>query len=149
MSRTLSPSHVKSPSADGGVTIIGFRHHWPTQHQSEHNCDYFLHSQHPTNTVKVSAFNMEKARVSHYLTKANDRYRLSFASFLWRNNSLISRTKAVTLSTFDPISTDPTQKQSATSRSLLLYQLSSEFFIKNKLANKVRIRVIYSILEMP
>ena len=107
------------------------------------------YSQHPTNTVKVSAFNMEKARVSHYLTKANDRYRLSFASFLLRNNSLISRTKAVTLSTFDPISTDPTQKQSATSRSLLLYRLSSEFFIKNKLANKVRMRVIYSILEMP
>ena len=55
MSRTLSPSLIKSPSTDGGVTIIGFRQHWPTQHQNEYNCDYFLHSQHPTNTVNVSA----------------------------------------------------------------------------------------------
>ena len=31
MPRTFSPSYIKSPGADGGVTPIGFRHHWATQ----------------------------------------------------------------------------------------------------------------------
>jgi len=39
MPRTFSPSLIKSPSTDGGVTIIGFRQHWPTQHQHEQNKD--------------------------------------------------------------------------------------------------------------
>ena len=31
MPRTFSPSYIKSPGADGGVTPIGVRHHWATQ----------------------------------------------------------------------------------------------------------------------
>ena len=39
MPRTFSPNLIKSPGADGGVTIIGVRHRWATQYQYQQDKD--------------------------------------------------------------------------------------------------------------